>query len=705
MSVFGRLAPNLQHAIVNRLGWSSLRPVQELAGEALLCGSNAIILAPTAGGKTEASLFPLLSDLVERPTATVGALYIAPIKALLNNQETRLGVYTEMVGMRRFVWHGDTTPSQRKAFLQEPAQLLMTTPESLEVMLVSRSVDERMLFADLRAVVIDEVHALAGIDRGAHLMSVLERLQRLSRHDVQRIGLSATVGNPRDIADWLQGTSLRPTTVVDPPAPPRARRLNVLLEAGEAQTARAAAQIAHGHKSLLFCQSRARSEAIAQQMRQRGTDVFVHHSAVSKEERLDAEKEFQAGSDACVVCTSTLELGIDVGDLDLVLQSEAPDTVSSFLQRLGRTGRRTGQVPNMTFFCENAESVLQAAALMELAKNGWVERVRLTTRCWPVFVHQLLLLCLKEDGVVVDDAWAQLSRVPDFSGITREEFERLLQWMIEDESLILASGRLVVGAKVERKFGRFNFMSLYAVFSSPQTYVVQSHNRRTIGTLTQDFVDSLVPGVSCFLLGGRPWLASTIDHRDRLVSVQPGPRGRQPTWGGFLPVFLGRKLCTQMKALLSSDARLPGLTPAAQDAVDEYRADLSDVLASGADGYQLTDRQLEWFTFAGGRINTTLRASLRALQPDWMIVLDNFSLKIRGNNLTVALFQQTLAEIAADSFWQDERIWTEIAASLPDYRLSKFQTLLPPEFQRELLACELLNRSDTRQWLQEWLMA
>jgi ATP-dependent Lhr-like helicase len=195
VSVFARLSPRLQQAIVARLGWSSLRPIQEQAGEALLGGKNAVILAPTAGGKTEAAIFPTLSNLVERQPTGVGAIYVAPIKALLNNQEERLGLYTEMVGLRRFVWHGDTTPSARKQFLAEPAELLMTTPESLEVMLISPRVDERALFRDLRMIVIDEVHAIAGTDRGAHLMSVIERIRRLSRHDIQRAGLSATVGN------------------------------------------------------------------------------------------------------------------------------------------------------------------------------------------------------------------------------------------------------------------------------------------------------------------------------------------------------------------------------------------------------------------------------------------------------------------------------------------------------------------------------
>ncbi|MCA9797721.1 MAG: DEAD/DEAH box helicase, partial [Candidatus Eremiobacteraeota bacterium] len=203
-----------------------------------------------AGGKTEASMFPLLSQLIDYPPLGVGIVYVAPIKALLNNQSERLGLYTEMIGLKRFVWHGDTDTYARRKFRKEPVELLMTTPESLEVMLVSPQVDEYKLFRDLRAVVIDEIHALAGTDRGAHLMSVIERLARVSRHDLQRVGLSATVGNPDAILAWLQGTSARGGRVVDPPKQPARRQLLIVHRPDLPQLATDAARMAKGQKSL-----------------------------------------------------------------------------------------------------------------------------------------------------------------------------------------------------------------------------------------------------------------------------------------------------------------------------------------------------------------------------------------------------------------------------------------------------------------------
>ena len=699
MSVFASFPPRLQEAIVARLGWSSLRAVQEEAGQALLDGLNAIILAPTAGGKTEAAVFPMLAQMIEDPPRAVRAIYVAPIKALLNNQSERLGLYTEMVGLRRFVWHGDTPQSERRQFLREPAALLMTTPESLEVMLMSPRVDAGRLFSDLRLVIVDEIHALAGTDRGAHLMSVLERLVRLSRHDVQRAGLSATVGNPEHILDWLRGTSGRHGKVVDPPKEPGRRQLLIVHRPDLTGLAAGAAKVARGSKSLFFCQTRSVTEAVAEQMRRAGTTVFVHHSAVSREERELAEERFHRGSDACIVCTSTLELGIDVGDLDRVLQAEAPETVSSFLQRMGRTGRRPGQAANTTFFCETTDGVLQAIALIELARSGWVESVAINDRCWPVLIHQLLAMALASDGVPVEEAWSHLERVPDFRGVERAEFDRLLEWMQDDHSLVLVSGRLVIGPKAEREFGRRNFTALYAVFSSPQSYTVQTSAGRALGSLSQDFVDRLVDGVSCFLLSGRAWTVLHVQHDDRRIIVESAPHGRQPTWGGYLPQFLGHTACQKILEVLTCDDEYAYLAPPAADVLAAKRSERGEVLAPLVGGIELEDKEIRWWTYAGGVINSTLRYALNVLRTDWKITTDNFLIRARGDDVDGGTFARVLEGLSQAGFWDDERVWKEVAAALPSYRLSKFQPLMPPWVEREVLARYLLDVEGAKKWL------
>ena len=717
-SVFARFEPRLQQAIVARLGWTSLRPVQDQAGEALLDGHNAVVLAPTAGGKTEASMFPALSQMVKEQPEGVGALYIAPIKALLNNQAERLGMYTEMVGLRRFVWHGDVGSHERKKFLKEPSELLMTTPESLEVMLVSQRVNAAELFHDLRIVVIDEVHALAGSDRGAHLMSVLERLAALSRHDVQRVGLSATVGNPDTILEWIRGSSERPGLVVDPPKPPAKRELLIIHRPDLASIAHDASAMAEGKKSLFFCQSRSMTEAVADQMRVSGIDVHVHHSAVSAEERQLAEENFHRGSNACIVCTSTLELGIDVGDLDRALQAEAPDSVSSFMQRMGRTGRRDGQSANTTFFCETSEGVLQAIALIELAKSQWVESVDVNTRCWPVLIHQLLAMALAENGIADEVVWRHLSKLPDFRDIHRAEFDRLIEWMLADRSLVRAGGRLVLGPKAEKRFGRRNFMELFAVFSSPQSYTVQTMAQQVVGTLNQQFVDRLVDGVSSFLLGGRAWAVVHITHDDRRITVEPAPRGRQPSWGGYLPMFLGEKLCTAILGVLTDDADYAYLHPTARAVLAEERDVFASATAftpsadtfSGEGGekavneaargaLEATSDGFRWWTFAGGRINATLRYALQAIDASWKLVPDNFGLRIEGDGLSQVKLLQAIDQLTEPEFWDDDALWTGVAGDLPNYRLSKFQPLMPPWVEREVVASYLLDVGGAWEWL------
>lgn len=698
MSAFARFPPRLQEAIVARLGWTSLRPVQELAGEAILDGKNAVILAPTAGGKTEASMFPALAGLVQREPAGVGVIYIAPIKALLNNQDERLETYAEMVGLRRFVWHGDISDSDKRKFVKEPTEILMTTPESLEVMLVSPRSPTARLFADLRLVVIDEVHALAGTDRGAHLMSVIERLVPLSQNDVQRVGLSATVGNPEQILDWLKGSSKRANVVVDPPKVPARRELSIGLYGTLGNLADEAATRAAGKKSLFFCQSRSLTEMVAERMRGRAVEVFVHHSSLSLEERRSAEERFAHGTNACIVCTSTLELGIDVGDLDAVFQANAPSSVSSFLQRMGRTGRRANTTPNTTFYCEEGEAVLQAVALIELAREGWVERVAQHERCWPVLVHQLLAMTLQFGAISAERCWEQLSRVPDFRGITVAEFEAVVAHMKKEDFLFESGGLLSMGQKAERVFGKKNFIELYAVFSSPVLYRVVSQAGSDLGSLEQGFVDRLVEQMSSFLLGGRAWSVQQVSHSDRIVTVREAPRGVKPSWGGFIPQHLGFELSQRIKRVLTESIRYPYVDEAGYQHIEAKRADLAELLSRPGPAIQLDEDRAHLWTFAGGRINHTLKYGLE-LSEGWKVIADNFQLRIEGDGVGHSTVRRALTRISDASYWNEDATRRALLARLPRYRLSKFQDCLPEPYALEMVERYLLDVEAAVRWL------
>jgi ATP-dependent helicase Lhr and Lhr-like helicase len=698
VTAFARFPPRLQEAIVSRLGWTALRPIQELASEAILDGKNAVVLAPTAGGKTEASMFPALADLVAREPDGVGVIYIAPIKALLNNQEDRLGTYAEMVGLRRFVWHGDTSDRAKRKFVDEPAEILMTTPESLEVMLVSSRSPVQRLFKDLRLVVIDEVHALAGTDRGAHLMSVIERLVPTSRNDVQRVGLSATVGNPAQILDWLKGSSQREGVVVDPPKTPAKRDLHIGLYDSITALSNEAATRAAGKKSLFLCQSRSVTETVAERMRGRDIDVFVHHSSVALEERRAAEERFAHGTNACIVCTSTLELGIDVGDLDQVFQAEAPSTVSSFLQRMGRTGRRPGTTANTTFLCEDPDAVVQAVALIELAREGWVERVAEQERCWPVLVHQLLALTLQYGAISAERCWEQLSRVPDFRAITRPEFDETIEHMKAEDFLFESGGLLSMGQQAERAFGKKNFLELYAVFSSPVLYRVQTEARRDLGSLEQNFVDRLVEQMSSFLLGGRAWTVEHVNHEDRVVLVRNAPGGVKPSWGGFIPQLLGFELCQRMARVLTEDVRYPYVDEVGWKHLQGKRDDLGELLRREGRAVQIDDAVGRWWTFAGGRVNHTLKYGFEVVD-GWKVVADNLQLRIEGNGITHESLRPAIERMSDIAFWTAPEMRRAVLARLPGYRFSKFQDCLPERFALEVIENYLLDVAGTVRWL------
>jgi ATP-dependent helicase Lhr and Lhr-like helicase len=376
-----------------------------------------------------------------------------------------------------------------------------------------------------------------------------------------------------------------------------------------------------------------------------------------------------------------------------------PETVGSFLQRMGRTGRREGQSANTTFFCEGMDTILQAIALIELAKAGWVEDVAVNERCWPVLIHQVLAMSLASNGIPIEEAWSHLSAVPDFRGVTRDEFDRLIEWMVQDGSFVLAGGRLILGPKAERRFGRRNFMELYAVFSSPQSYSVETVNKQVIGTLNQDFVDGLVDGVSCFLLGGRAWAVFHIVHKDRSVIVEPAPRGRQPTWGGFLPQFLGFHLCQKILEIITCNDEYPYLTRPVANLLSQERHDMSRLVEPEVGGIHVSGNEVTWRTFAGGRINSTIRYTLGTLEPNWIVTPDNFSVRVRDDNITEAHFRSIVRELKSDQFWQNDSLWDRVRTALPGYRLSKFQPLMPRWIEQEVLFDYLLDRRGAAAWL------
>jgi ATP-dependent Lhr-like helicase len=680
-SGFFRLHPNLQHALVHDLGWRSLRPVQELAVDAILDGCNTVVLAPTAGGKTEASIFPVLSRILTEEIPAVAALYVCPIRALLNNQEDRVQRYARMVGLDAFKWHGDVAATAKKRFLREPKHILMITPESLEVILIGQKDDARRIFAGLSALIIDEVHAFAGDDRGAHLMALLERLTHFCGRDVQRIGLSATVGNPDEIGAWLQGSSTRPYRRVDPPKAPTSRTFSVELMGESSSPATRAAALGVGKKSLVFVESRGQAERVAAAMGGRGVEVFVHHSAVSREDRERAEAQFTSGTNTAIVCTSTMELGIDVGDLDLVMQVNAPASVSSLLQRMGRTGRRAGTTSNCSFLCETPEALVQATAMVRMIERGFVEDVRPERDAAHILAHQIMALTLQENGVSRHRVREWIGGAAPFSTLTADDLQTLIDTMVERDILHEADGLLSLGLQGEKRFGRKNFFDLYAVFDAPSALRVM-HGGQEVGVVQSLFVRSAFSkgAGACFRLGGRSWQIRDVDWGRGTCSVTPAASGRVPTWLGS-PSFLSFAVCQEIKRVLAGDDEPAWLDAGAVAELRVLRESYDGLVGEGDAPLGDDGDAVRWYTFAGGAINRLLAIGLeRAGGGEW--TAGNWSLRAKTGR-DVGRARDAVAALRGVD-------WGELAtASTEDPALdeiSKFQVCLPRPIERRLVA-------------------
>ena len=510
-SAFDRLHPALQHHIVNSLGWTSLRPLQERAIPSVLDGDHALLLAPTAGGKTEAAVLPLLSRMLTEGWSGLSVLYVCPIKALLNDLESRLRGYGTLVGRRVDRWHGDVGAARRRAILRERPDVLLTTPESIEVMLVSSRSEPRVLFRDLQAVVVDELHAFAGDDRGWHLLAVLERVRCLAGREIQRLGLSATIGNPRALLDWLAPASSRPRRVVAPGGDAAGPASAHLDHVGSVRNAAKVISALHrGEKRLVFCDSRAGVEALSAELRRCGAETFVSHSSLALDERRRAEEAFSQSRDCVIVATSTLELGVDVGDLDRVIQIDAPATVASFLQRLGRTGRRPGTVRNCLFLATSDDGFLRASGLLRLWLDGYVESVVPPPEPFHIFAQQLLALALQE-GRIGRKTWREwLGAMPAFRAMAIEHLDDIIEFMLARGMLFDDGGMLSVGVEGERSFGRRHFMELMSVFTSDPLFSVR-HGRTELGLVHPLSFQVRRDGPVVLLLAGRSWEVSYVD--------------------------------------------------------------------------------------------------------------------------------------------------------------------------------------------------
>ena len=610
MGAFQRYAPFVQDYIY-RNNWESLRAIQVAAADAIFnTDENLLLTASTASGKTEAAFFPIITLFSENPPASVGAIYIGPLKALINDQFLRLNELCAEADIPVWHWHGDVAQSHKARLMKHPSGILQITPESLEAMLLHKHSAVPKLFGDLRFVVIDEVHSLLRGDRGGQTLCLIERLSRLAGVNPRRIGLSATIGDPEKCGEFLSLGTGRKTIIPKIDAKGSKWRLSMEhfyvknVQAAEDRTDIQALPVleektddapknadpglgyifehTRGKKCLVFVNSREECETVTTTLRQycelnHERDRFlIHHGNLSASYRETAEEIMKDDSQfMTTVTTATLELGIDIGRLERAFQIDAPWTVSSFLQRMGRTGRRESP-PEMWFVMREDEpearamlpatipwKLLQGIALVQLyLEERWVEPPRLDRLPYSLLYHQTMST-LASCGELSPRALAErVLPLHYFHRVSQEDFQLLLRHLVQTDHIQRTEqGGLIVGLAGERVVNSFQF---YGVFQENEEYTVRS-DAQELGTVV------LPPPVGEKLaIAGHVWTVLDVDHKRHLVYCEQ-VKGSIPAYFGQCPGDLHTKILQRMRQVLLEDRSYPYLMKNAVARLEQTR--------------------------------------------------------------------------------------------------------------------------------------
>lgn len=606
--VYNSFSPFIRDFIY-RSEWDTIREVQIEAADVIFSTeNNLLICSSTASGKTEAAFFPILSRIHDNPPSSVGVLYIAPLKALINDQFERLNSLMEESEISVFHWHGDVPSAQKNKFLKNPRGVLQITPESLESMLINRKNDIPRIFEDLQYVVIDEIHTLMGFDRGSQVCCLIERLSRLINHSPRRIGLSATVGDTELAAKWLSDNTGRGCSVVNIKAAGIKWRLamqHFYLESSKEddltndqqgndtfvpppipatdQAYEFVYDCARQKKSLVFSNSREETEIITATLRQiaenrHEDDIFyIHHGNLSAALREEAETVMKDDTKHAVTCaTVTLELGVDIGRLERIINIGAPNTVSSFLQRIGRSGRREtppemvmvfreeNPLPNTPVYEIIPWNFLQGIAIIQLyIEERWLEPPFKKTLPFSLLYHQTMSV-LASSGELTPAGLAQtvLSLAP-FKEVLREDYRDLLIHLIKTGHIQQTEEKgLIVGLRGEKIINNFKF---YAVFKDSEDFTVRCKSEE-IGTITTP-----PPVGERFALAGRVWEVEELDIQRRLIYVTPVKGKMEISWPGDKGE-IHTKILKRMKKVLEEDTIYPYLKPDAAKRLEKARS-------------------------------------------------------------------------------------------------------------------------------------
>lgn len=740
MNVFDRYAPFIQDYIY-RSGWKSLRAVQNAAGEAIFnTDDNVLLTASTASGKTEAAFFPILTLLDENPSSTVGVLYIAPLKALINDQFGRLNELCMDEGIAVTRWHGDASQTQKRRLLKKPSGILQITPESLESLLINKHMEIPSLFGDLRFIVIDEIHSLLRGDRGLQTFCLIERLCRIAGCDPRRIGLSATIGNPEDAGRFLSAGSHRKTIIPKFEGGKEVWRLsmehfyNSAPQADEGKTLsqkpppmeevsdpapkNADPGIGYifehtmGRKCLIFTNSREECESVCQSLRQyceanHEPDRFlIHHGNLSASYRESAEEEMKDDDSQMSVCaTATLELGIDIGKLERAFQIDAPFTVSGFLQRMGRTGRR-GQPSEMWFVMreDHMEArallpasipwyLIQGIALVQLyIEERFVEPPRMDRLPYSLLYHQTMSTLASQGEMTPAELASRVLTLSCFSKITQDDYRLLLRHLIEiDHINRTENGGLIVGLAGERVVNNYKF---YAVFQENVEYTVRSGSEQ-LGTIVKP-----APVGDKIAIAGRVWVVEEVDHKRREVYCTL-VKGNIPAYFGDVAGDIHTRILERMYGVLSEDKEYPYLMPHAVCRLADARETFRKSLISQRPLVPLGGKMWVLFPWLGSyaflalerflKLRCGERLGLKGLQSSRPYYMQ-FTMQV-----SEAEFYQIVCEEAAKDFDALELVYPN---EVPVFE--KYDEYVPEELVRKGFAHGVLDMNGMKKRILSW---
>ena len=748
--VFEQYAPFVRDFIYEH-EWESLRAIQLAAADAIFnTTSNVLLTSSTASGKTEAAFFPILTELWENPPTSVGALYIGPLKALINDQFYRLEDLCAQADIPVWHWHGDVSASHKTKLLNHPCGVLQITPESLEALLLRRHAEIPALFHDLRYVVIDEVHSLLRGDRGMQTLCLIERLSRLADVNPRRIGLSATIGDPQSMAAVLAADTGRATVIPRVVGPRQTWRLcmehfytsgpqatELHKEAGQDQDSSSQAELSsektngapaladpglgyiyehtRGKKCLVFSNSREECEAVTSTLRSyceynHEPDRFlIHHGNLSSSLRESAEDRMRDDDVALTTCaTATLELGIDIGRLERAFQIDAPFTVSSFLQRMGRTGRR-GLPPQMWFVMREDQpeprslvpatipwKLLQGIALVQLyIEERWVEPVREGRLPYSLLYHQTMAILASSGDLTPAQLAGRVLSLSPFKTVSTDDYKLLLHHLLQTEHIQKTEeGTILLGLAGERGTNTFRF---YGVVLENEEYTVRCESQE-LGTVVQP-----PPVGEKLAIAGHVWLVEELDYKRKLVYVTL-VKAKVPAYFGNVAGDVHTRILERMKQVLQEQTDYAYMLPQARARLLQARdvaqaALISDkpLINLGGDTWVL----FPWLgTYAFLALERIIKRKLPArLGLKGIDVYRPYYFQFRMN-ATPEEFFETLSEVALADLDPMELLFD---SELPLF--DKYDEYLPRELVRKSFAHGVLDIQTARARIMQWIQS